>query len=69
MSSLVISDRNAPRPSAAGALATAARRVVSEWQRRHRSRRELAAYSYDQRNDLGFAAALDAEIAKPFWRA
>ena len=42
--------------------------VVREWRRRYRSRCELASYSRHERADLGFAAQLDAEIAKPFWR-
>jgi uncharacterized protein YjiS (DUF1127 family) len=51
-------------------LATAkmAVEVVREWRHRYRSRRELALYSYHERNDLWFAAEVDAEIAKPFWR-
>jgi len=52
----------------AGALTTAWR-LVREWRRRHRERRELAAYICNHRHDLGYAATLDAEIAKPFWRA
>jgi uncharacterized protein YjiS (DUF1127 family) len=42
--------------------------VVQDWRRRYRSRYELASYSQNERRDLGFAADLDAEIAKPFWR-
>jgi uncharacterized protein YjiS (DUF1127 family) len=42
--------------------------IVREWRHRCRSRRELALYSYHERNDLSFAADVDAEIAKPFWR-
>ena len=42
--------------------------VAREWRRRYRSRCELASYAYYERSDLGFAAELDAEIAKPFWR-
>jgi uncharacterized protein YjiS (DUF1127 family) len=41
--------------------------VLREWRRRHRSRLELASYSYHERNDLGFSADWDAEIQKPFW--
>lgn len=56
-----------PRPAA---LATAWR-LVGEWRRRHRERRELAAYicNHHHDHDLGYAATLDAEISKPFWRA
>jgi uncharacterized protein YjiS (DUF1127 family) len=42
--------------------------VLREWRHRYRSRLELASYSYNERSDLGFAADLDAEIEKPFWR-
>ena len=50
------------------AMAKMAGAVVREWRRRYRSRRELALYSYHERNDLPFAADVDAEITKPFWR-
>ena len=42
--------------------------VLREWHRRYRSRCELASYALHERAVLGFAATLDAEIAKPFWR-
>jgi uncharacterized protein YjiS (DUF1127 family) len=42
--------------------------VLREWRQSYRSRLELASYSYDERSDLGFAAELDAEIVKLFWR-
>ena len=42
--------------------------VLREWRRRHRTRQELALYSYHERNDLPFAGDVDAEIAKPFWK-
>ena len=42
--------------------------VLREWQRRYRSRQELALFSYHERNDLPFPDAVDAEIAKPFWK-
>jgi uncharacterized protein YjiS (DUF1127 family) len=51
-----------------GTICTSACALIREWRRRYRSRWELASYSFDQRNDLGFAADLDTEIAKPFWR-
>jgi uncharacterized protein YjiS (DUF1127 family) len=54
--------------NAVGAMAISACEQVREWRRRSRSRRELALYSQEERSDLGFAADLDAEIAKPFWR-
>ena len=65
-------------PHRAWTIATFARRVVAavlsvfavvgEWRRRARSRAELAMYSQHERGDLGYAAELDAEIEKPFWR-
>ncbi len=42
--------------------------LLREWHRRSRSRWELSTYSYHERADLGFAAELDAELTKPFWR-
>jgi uncharacterized protein YjiS (DUF1127 family) len=42
--------------------------VMREWRRRYRSRQELASYSSHERNDLRFAADVDAEISKPFWK-
>ena len=42
--------------------------LLREWHRRSRSRFELSNYSYHERADLGFAAELDAELSKPFWR-
>lgn len=42
--------------------------VLREWRHRYRSRRELALYSYHERNDLNFSAHVDAEMAKPFWK-
>lgn len=50
------------------ALAKAAVEVIREWRRRSRSRRELAMYSYHERNDLRGAADVDVEIAKSFWQ-
>jgi len=51
-----------------GAMGASACALVREWRRRSRSRWELASYTYDERRDLGFAAEVDDEIAKPFWR-
>ena len=50
------------------AAALSAFAIIREWRRRARSRAELAMYSQDERGDLGYAAGLDAEIGKPFWR-
>jgi uncharacterized protein YjiS (DUF1127 family) len=49
------------------AMARTVMDVVRTWHHNYRSRRELALYSYQERNDLSFAAEVDAEIAKPFW--
>src|SRR5262245_61374939 len=54
--------------SHAAALAKSAVALIREWHRRYRSRLELAAYGHHERGDLGYAAELDAEVAKPFWR-
>jgi uncharacterized protein YjiS (DUF1127 family) len=59
--------RMAALDKAIRAMAASACALVREWRRRSRSRRELALYSPEERSDLGFAADLDAEIAKPFW--
>lgn len=42
--------------------------VFSEWHRRARSRRELAALSALDLKDLGYPAQVEAEKQKPFWR-
>ena len=52
----------------AGPFATGLWTLLREWHRRSRSRFELSNYSYHERADLGFAAELDAELSKPFWR-
>ena len=49
-------------------MAKTAIEVVRRWRHNYRSRRELAMYSHHERNDLSFAADVDAEIAKPFWK-
>ena len=48
--------------------ARAAFEVLREWQRRYRSRQELALFSRYERNDLPLSGDVDAEIAKPFWK-
>ena len=50
------------------AMSKMALKVMREWRRRYRSRQELALYSYNERNDLGLAVDVDAEISKPFWK-
>jgi uncharacterized protein YjiS (DUF1127 family) len=40
------------------------------WQKRAEQRRELASLSFREINEIGIdQAALDHEIAKPFWQA
>jgi len=53
--------------TAVSTLAKAAVEVMREWRRRSRSRRELAMYSYFERNDIKGAVDVDVEIAKSFW--
>ena len=50
------------------AMAKTVMEAVRNWHHNYRSRRELAMYPHHERNDLNFAAEVDAEIAKPFWR-
>ena len=40
-----------------------------EWRRRMSSRRELALLSELELRDIGYPDRLEAEKAKPFWRA
>jgi uncharacterized protein YjiS (DUF1127 family) len=58
----------AARLRSIGQLAMMLVTIVREWRRRVRSRAELASYSFAERSDLGYAAELDGEIQKPFWR-
>ena len=52
----------------AGAFAASMWALLREWHHRSRSRWELSTYAYHERADLGFAAELNAELTKPFWR-
>jgi uncharacterized protein YjiS (DUF1127 family) len=48
------------------------RRIVAtlqEWRRRSRSRLELGLLSQLELKDIGYPDRLEAEKAKPFWRA
>jgi uncharacterized protein YjiS (DUF1127 family) len=56
------------RLSSIDTIAKAVVEVLREWRRRARSRKELAMYSYHERNDIRGAAQVDAEIMKPFWQ-
>ena len=43
--------------------------TLGEWRRRMSSRRELALLSELELRDIGYPDRLEAEKAKPFWRA
>lgn len=43
--------------------------TLREWRRRAASRHELAMLSELERRDLGYQERIQAEMAKPFWRA
>jgi len=45
------------------------RKLIGEWRRRARDRRELAMLGELDRRDLGYPCDLHAEVSKPFWRA
>jgi uncharacterized protein YjiS (DUF1127 family) len=66
----VSSQRNtiAARP-AASSLGGRLLDTVRLWRKRMRTRRELAYLSYADLRDIGYPAAVQAEIHKPFWRA
>lgn len=55
--------------SDAGSLARRLIETFREWRRRTQSRHELAMLSEIERKDLGYPERIQAEIAKPFWRA
>ena len=53
-------------------LGSLRRRIIDtlcEWRRRMRSRHELALLSELELKDIGYPARVEAEKAKPFWRA
>lgn len=43
--------------------------TLLEWQRRIKSRHELAGLSDIELRDIGYPDRVEAEKAKPFWRA
>ncbi|HEX4041303.1 MAG TPA: hypothetical protein VHY10_06355 [Xanthobacteraceae bacterium] len=53
----------------AGSLGRRLIETLREWHRRTQSRHELAMLSEIERKDLGYPERIQAEIAKPFWRA
>jgi len=56
-------------PRHIGSLARRFIETLREWRRRAASRGELAMLSELERKDLGHADRIQAELAKPFWRA
>lgn len=56
-------------PRRVGSLGRRIVETLREWHRRARSRHELALLSELELKDLGFRDRVQAEIAKPFWRA
>jgi uncharacterized protein YjiS (DUF1127 family) len=53
-------------------LGSLGRRLIEtlrEWRQRTQSRHELAMLSEIERKDLGYPDRIQAELAKPFWRA
>ena len=43
--------------------------MLAQWRERIAARRELAALSVFDLKDIGYPAQIEAEKAKPFWRA
>lgn len=56
-------------PRHVGSLGRRLIETLREWHRRTQSRHELAMLSEIERKDLGYPERIQAEIAKPFWRA
>jgi len=67
--SAVLRDNVLSEPRHVGSLGPRLIETLREWRRRTRSRRELAMLSELDRKDLGYPDRIQAEIAKPFWRA
>jgi uncharacterized protein YjiS (DUF1127 family) len=63
-------DRHTPPPSLVAVLASNALSMLRTWRERARSRRELAARSDRELQDIGASqSSISNEISKPFWRA
>ena len=72
VSSPGVSSRGAFTSEAPLAVSSAGGRLlhtVRLWRKRIRTRRELAYLSYADLRDIGYPAAVQAELHKPFWRA
>jgi uncharacterized protein YjiS (DUF1127 family) len=63
-------DRHIPSPDSAGGFASNALSMVRIWRERARFRRELAARSEHELQDIGTCwSSISDEVSKPFWRA
>ena len=63
-------DRHTAPRSLVVVLASNALSMMRTWRERARSRRELAALSDRELQDIGaFRSSISDEIGKPFWRA
>ncbi len=56
-------------PQQVGSLRRRIIDTLCEWRRRMRWRHELALLSELELKDIGYPARVEAEKAKPFWRA
>jgi uncharacterized protein YjiS (DUF1127 family) len=64
------SDRRTAPPSLVVVLALNVLSMLQTWRERARSRRELAARSDRELQDIGASqSSISKEISKPFWRA
>ena len=63
-------DCHTPPPSRFAVLALSGLSMLQTWRERARSRRELAARSDRELQDIGtYRSSISNEINKPFWRA
>jgi uncharacterized protein YjiS (DUF1127 family) len=67
--SAILRDNVLIEPRHVGSLGRRLIETLREWRRRDQSRHELAMLSEIERKDLGYPERIQAEIAKPFWRA
>jgi uncharacterized protein YjiS (DUF1127 family) len=65
----IVATRRLDRERGPGELLTSALAQLAVWHERARQRRQLRLLDDHLRRDLGLTqAAVDAEVAKPFWR-
>ncbi|MGC2178713.1 MAG: DUF1127 domain-containing protein [Bradyrhizobium sp.] len=63
-------DHHAPRPGLVVGVALSGLSTVRTWRARARFRRELAARSHYELQDMGTCwSSISDEVSKPFWRA